>query len=70
MSEDEFTEINEIFMVLSEINKEKGGKVDDELLKQIISIVIKNPLDEDRAIAQRQIDSILRQHIKEKGGIE
>lgn len=53
----------EILDILKKINIELGRPVTDELFGQIISLVIKNPLDEDRGKCQDQILEIINQII-------
>ena len=49
--------------VLHRINRKRAQPVDEELLDQVLALVIKNPLDEDRAHCQEQIKTILYQRI-------
>ena len=45
----------ELLEVLQKTNKKKDSPVDEEILKAILSIVILNPLDENRGRSQDQI---------------
>lgn len=45
----------ELLEVLRKTNKKKKTPVDEEILKAILSIVILNPLDENRGRSQDQI---------------
>ncbi len=60
------TEIEEIFEVIKEISKSKGNIVEDQLLKEVIALVLKNPLDEDRKRCRKQIDAIIREYTKKE----
>lgn len=53
----------DILKILKDLNDELGKPVTDELLEQIISIVVNNPLDEDRGRSQEQILEIITQRI-------
>ena len=53
----------DILKILKDINSELGKPVTDELLEQIISRVIANPLDEDRGKCQDQIFEIITQRV-------
>ena len=55
----------EILTILENINAELGKPVTDELLGQIISLVMRNPLDEDRGKCQEQILEIINQRISD-----
>ena len=52
-------EDKELLEVLTETNRRRGNPVDVETLKQILSIVMLNPLDEDRGKSQDQIKYII-----------
>ena len=49
----------ELLEVLLKTNKKKQNPVDDEILRDILSIVILNPLEENRGKSQEQIHYIL-----------
>lgn len=55
--------VDELLEVLLKINRTRKKPVDEDALKQIIALVIKNPLDEDRAQCQEQMNIILSQRI-------
>lgn len=52
---------NQLLDVLNKINDTKESKVPDEILAEVLAIVMKNPLDEDRGKCQDQIKLILSQ---------
>jgi len=52
---------DELFIVLEKTNARVKEPVNEELLKQILSRVIRNPLDADRAKCQDQIDYLIKQ---------
>jgi hypothetical protein len=49
----------ELLAVLLRTNKKRNKPVDDQILKSILSIVIMNPLEENRGKSQEQIQYIL-----------
>jgi chorismate mutase len=51
----------EIIEAVKKINARNGKPVDEELLAQIIALVMKNPIDEDRQRCQSQILEIINQ---------
>lgn len=53
----------DLYATLEKLNSKREEPVDSELLKQIIAIVIKNPLIEDRARCQDQIHIIVKQSL-------
>ncbi len=55
--------IEELMDVLVRLNRKLEMPVDEDVLKQIIALVLKNPLDEDRAQCQEQIALIVSQHV-------
>ena len=56
----------ELLNVLIQTNRKRENPVDENILKQILSIVIINPLDEDRGISQEQIRYIISKSGGEK----
>jgi len=44
----------ELLNILKEINNTKESKVPEEILEEVLAIVIKNPLDDDRVKCQDQ----------------
>jgi len=56
-------DVNELVDVLNRINSNQKNPVDPKILKQVIALVVLNPLDEDRAKCQDQINMILSQSI-------
>lgn len=53
---------NELLDVLLETNKNNEKPVNSEIIKNILSIIMLNPLEEDRARSQEQIKSIIEKH--------
>jgi hypothetical protein len=53
----------DLYAVLEKSNSKREKPVDNEILKQIIALEIKNPLNEDRARCQEQIYAIVKQSI-------
>ncbi len=51
--------VEELLKVLFSTNKKRKSPIDEAFLEQILSIVILNPLDEDRGRSQDQIRHIL-----------
>jgi hypothetical protein len=51
----------ELLDVLVKTNKKRKNPVDEQVLKSILSIVIMNPLEENRGKSQEQIHYILCQ---------
>lgn len=49
----------ELLEVLLKTNKKRKNPVDDQILKSILSIVIMNPLEENRGKSQEQIHYII-----------
>lgn len=56
-------DIDELLVVLKKINKENGCPVGEKILERIIALVVKNPLEDDRARCQDQISEIIAQHV-------
>jgi len=54
---------DELMELLCRINQESKHPVDEVILKQVLALVIKNPLDEDRADCQKQIEMLISQRI-------
>jgi len=53
-------EYEEMVSVLKRVNEKAENPVDNSLLKQILAIVIKNPLDLDRGRCQDQIIELIK----------
>ncbi len=53
----------DLYAVLEKMNSKREEPIDNELLKQIIALVIRNPLIEDRARCQEQIHMIVKQSL-------
>lgn len=45
--------------VLRRINRGRDHHVDDDLLKSVVALVMKNPLDEDRGRCQDQLAHLI-----------
>lgn len=54
----------ELIEVLIETNKKTSKPIDEKILKNILSIVILNPLEEDRGTSQEQIRYLISQNIE------
>lgn len=52
----------ELIAVLIETNKKMSKPIDEKVLKRILSIVILNPLEEDRGTSQEQIRYLISQN--------
>jgi len=59
-------EEEDLFVVLEKTNEKMGKPVDSELLKQVMALVKKNPLEEDRSRCQDQILAIIKEHGRDK----
>lgn len=53
----------DLYAVLEKSNLKRGESADSELLKQIIALVVKNPLNGDRARCQEQIHMLVKQSL-------
>lgn len=51
----------DLIQVLMETNKKRENPVDEAILRQILSIVILHPLEEDRGTSQDQMLYFIRQ---------
>lgn len=54
-------EFEEMVSILERINKEVDESVQDNLLKEILALVLKNSLDTDRGKCQEQIMALINQ---------
>ena len=54
----------ELIAVLIETNKKLSKPIDEKILKNILSIVILNPLNEDRGTSHEQIRYLISQNIE------
>ena len=54
----------ELIAVLIETNKKMDKPIDEIILKKILSIVIFNPLEEDRGTSQEQIRYLISKTIE------
>jgi len=59
-------ENNELLNILKEANNKLPIKTDVSLIEHILSIVIMNPLEEDRKRCQEQIKFVINQRVKNK----
>lgn len=48
--------------VLNRVNEKAESPVDETLIRQILALVIKNPLDTDRGRCQEQIMELIKQN--------
>jgi len=55
---------DELITVLIETNKKLSKSIDENILKNILSIIILNPLSEDRGTSQEQIRYLISQKIE------
>lgn len=55
-------EFEEMVSVLNRVNEKAESPVDKEIIKQILTLVIKNPLDSDRGRCQEQIMELIKQN--------
>lgn len=55
-------EFEEMVEVLNRVNQKAETPVDEIVLKQILALVIKNPLDSDRGRCQEQIMELIKQN--------
>jgi hypothetical protein len=51
----------EMLNVLKETNKKRKNRVPEGVLKEILALVIENPLENDRMLCQSQIEMVLTQ---------
>lgn len=56
----------ELLNVILDTNKKMDGIIEDTILERILSIVIFNPLEEDRGKSQEQISVVISQYVSEK----
>jgi hypothetical protein len=56
-------DIEEMLEVLRRTNRQQKKRVNDKLLEMVMALVVKNPLDEDRARCQDEIETILAQQL-------
>jgi hypothetical protein len=54
-------DFDELVTVLKRINGGSEHPVDEELLQQIVAIVVKHPLSEDREVSQSQIAALINE---------
>ena len=52
--------LEDLLKVLKKANADSGNEVDDETIQCILVLVSKNPLTDDRGIAQAQIHDVLK----------
>ena len=56
--------VDELLDVLRRINKQQAELVDMKLVEQLMALVVKHPLDEDRAQCQEQIGELVTQRVR------
>ena len=54
----------ELLQILEDINSSQENQIDNEIIRELLSIVILNPLDEDRKDCQDQIKFYIEQKIR------
>ena len=59
------TQLEDLIDVLKRVNKKQEKPANEKTLMQIIALVVKHPLDDDRATCQQQIVEIISQRIGE-----
>ena len=52
-------DFSDLIAVLKKINSQSEHPVDEALLQQIVAIVVKHPLTEDRELSQSQIAALI-----------
>ena len=55
--------IEDMLQALARINKKSKNPVDEAMLREIIALVVKHPLDSDRAQCQDQINELISQRV-------
>lgn len=55
---------DELLQVLEDINSSQENQIDNEIIRELLSIVILNPLDDDRKDCQDQIKFYIEQKIR------
>jgi hypothetical protein len=55
--------IDELVAVLNRLNRESEKPIDEGFLKEIIALVMKNPLPQDRAQCQERLAVIIAQKV-------
>jgi hypothetical protein len=58
-------DFKEILEVVSKINSKQKPRIDEKFLSEVLALVVKNPLDDDRARCQEQIAKLLADRIGE-----
>lgn len=56
--------LEEMVNVLNEINKELDNAIPNHLLEEVLKLVMKSPLDDDRGRCQEQIQKLINQYCK------
>lgn len=54
----------ELIAVIIETNNKMSNPIEEDILKNIMSIVMLNPLEEDRGTSQEQIRYLISQNIE------
>ena len=54
----------ELLEVLTRINNERDQRIDEKIIESVLSIVMMNPLEEDRSRSQDQLAEIINQQIR------
>ena len=58
--------LDDLFAVLTKVNNEREEPVEEDIMKQVIALVDKNPLDDDRHVCQEQIAALIKGRVKER----
>ncbi len=58
--------LDDLFAVLTKVNNEREEPVEEDLMKQVIALVDKHPLDDDRHVCQEQIALLIEGRVKER----
>ena len=53
----------ELLSVLKETNKKRKDPISEKILEEILALVMKNPLNDDRTTCQAQIDLLIKQRV-------
>ncbi len=56
--------IEDLIDVLLRVNSRRDKPLDEDYLKQVIALVVKNPLDEDRSRCQQQIAKLVKDKVR------
>jgi len=54
----------DLYGILKRVNEKQEKPISEETLKQILALVMRNPLPDDRGSAQEQIYDVLRKKLR------